>query len=76
MLCPYCQEEMQLGYMTNGLQPVHWMPDGARPSYSHFEVAEKAVLLINQFNPITSNGYKAQVHYCPKCSIVIASTKK
>ena len=28
MKCPYCQEEMQLGYIPNGGQPVQWIPNG------------------------------------------------
>ena len=49
MKCPYCQEEMQLGYIPNGGQPVQWIPNGERPSVLSFSIAEQGVPLINQF---------------------------
>ena len=76
MKCPYFQEEMQLGYIPNGGQPVQWIPDGERPSLLSFSVAERGVPLISQFKPLKANGYRAEAHYCSKCKIVIAQTKE
>ena len=55
MKCPYCQEEMQLGYIPNGGQPVQWIPNGERPSVLSFSIAEQGVPLINQFKPLKAN---------------------
>ena len=75
MKCPYCQKEMQRGYIPNGSQPVQWIPDNERPSFLSFSVAEQGVPLVNQFKPLKANGYKAEAHYCPDCKVVIAPTK-
>ena len=75
MKCPYCQEEMQLGYIPNGGQPVQWIPNGERPSVLFFSIAEQGVPLINQFKPLKANGYKAEAHYCSNCKVIIAPTK-
>ena len=75
MKCPYCQEEMQLGYIPNGGQPVQWIPNGERPSVLSFSIAEQGVPLINQFKPLKANGYKAEAHYCSNCKVIIAPTK-
>ena len=75
MKCPYCQKEMQRGYIPNGSQPVQWIPDDERPSFFSFSVAEQGVPLVNQFKPLKANGYKAEAHYCPDCKVVIAPTK-
>ena len=75
MKCPYCQEEMQLGYIPNGGQPVQWIPNGERPSVLSFSIAEQGVPLINQFKPLKTNGYKAEANYCSNCKVIIAPTK-
>lgn len=76
MKCPYCQNEMRLGYLHNGGQPVQWIPDGAKPSVRSFSVAEQGIPLINQFKPLSANGYQARAHYCPTCGVVLAPTKE
>ena len=60
MRCPYCQKEMQRGYIPNGSQPVQWIPDGERPSVLSFSVTEQGVSLVNQFKPLKANGYKVK----------------
>lgn len=62
MKCPYCQKEMRLGYIYNGKQPVHWIPNGGRPSVFAFSIAEQGVgvpllPMVNKFQLLT--GYKA-----------------
>lgn len=76
MKCPYCEEEMQVGYIPNGEQPVQWIPEGERGTLLAYKVAEKGVSLINQFKPLKANGYIAEAYYCPKCKIVLAKTKE
>lgn len=75
MNCPFCNRSMQSGYIPNGDQPVHWIPDGKKPSRFRFSVAEAGVTLINQYAPIKANGYKAEAYYCPVCKYVIAPTE-
>ena len=60
MKCPYCQKEMQLGYIPNGGQPVQWIPNGERASFLSFYIAEQGVPLINQFKPLKANGYSME----------------
>lgn len=76
MKCPYCQKEMQFGYLQNGSQPVQWLPDGEKPSMFSFSKAENGVELVNKFAPLKANGYKAEANYCPACKVVIAQTKE
>ena len=75
MNCPYCQNEMQSGYISNWSQPVQWLPDGKRPSMFAFSSAKDGIPLINQYEPLRARGYKAEAGYCPKCKIVIAPTQ-
>ena len=75
MKSPYCQKEMQLGYIPNGSQPMQWIPDDERPSIFSFSIAEQGVPLVNQFQPIKMNGYKAEAHDCPDCKVIVAPTK-
>ncbi len=74
MKCPCCQNEMRRGYIHNGNQPVQWIPEGKKPSAFSFSTAEDGVTLKNKFEPIRSNGYKAEAHYCGKCRLVVAPT--
>lgn len=76
MKCPYCQKDMEQGYISNWSQPVQWIPEGEKPSLLSFAPAEKGVALINQFKPLKAHGYKAEASYCSKCKIVIASTEE
>lgn len=76
MKCPYCQEEMRLGYIPNWAQPVQWIPEGERPSMLSFSTAKMGIPLVNQFRPLTAYGYRAEAHYCPGCRLVIAPAKE
>jgi len=49
MNCPYCQNEMPLGYIPSWSQPVQWLPDGKRPSMFAFTLAKSGIPLINQY---------------------------
>ncbi|NBH82311.1 MarR family transcriptional regulator [bacterium C-53] len=76
MNCPCCQNEMQAGYIPNWSQPVHWLPEGKRPSIFSHTVTGSGVPLLNQFKPLSAFGYKAEAYYCQKCKMVIARTKE
>lgn len=75
MKCPYCKNEMLLGYIPNGQQPVQWIPDGERPSLFSFVTSGTGVSLDNKFSPLKVNGYKAIAYCCIDCGIVLAPTK-
>ena len=75
MNCPCCGKDMMLGYIYNGNQPVQWIPHGKKPSAFAFSTAEGGVPLQNRFEPIKSNGYKAEAFYCGTCKLVVAPTK-
>ena len=76
MKCPYCQKEMQLGKISNWLQPIQWIPDGQKPSLFSFSVAQNGISLINQSKLLKVYGYKAEAYYSSKCRIIIAPTKE
>ena len=74
MNCPYCQNEMQLGYIPGWTLPGQWLPDGKRPSIFAFSVAEAGIPLMNEYK--FTHGYKAEAYYCSKCKVVIAHTQE
>ena len=45
MKCPYCEEEMSIGYIHNGNQPIQWLPSGKKPSIFRFSAVEDGVKL-------------------------------
>ena len=75
MKCPYCNKEMQTGMITNGTQPVQWIPKGSKPSLFSFSKAENGVTLINDFSLLRRNMYSAEAYYCPECKVVLAHTQ-
>ena len=76
MKCPYCEREMQMGYIYNGSQPVQWIPEGKRPSMWNFSTTEEGICLNSKFIFTKGSGYKAEAYYCGRCKIVIAPTKE
>lgn len=76
MKFPYCEKEMQAGYIHNGNQPVQWIPNGKKPSAFSFSTTAAGASLINKFEPFKSNGYAAEAHYCATCNLVVAPTHK
>ena len=73
MKCPYCDEEMSIGYIHNGNQPIQWLPSGKKPSIFRFSAVEDGVKLNSKFS---LNGYCAEAYYCNNCHIVIAKTER
>lgn len=73
MKCPYCDEEMSIGYIHNGNQPIQWLPSGKKPSIFRFSVVEDGVKLNSK---LSLNGYCAESYYCNTCHIVIAKTER
>ena len=73
MKCPYCEEEMSIGYIHNGNQPIQWLPSGKKPSIFRFSAVEDGVKLNSK---LSLNGYCAKAYYCNTCHIVIAKTER
>ena len=73
MKCPYCRQEMRLGYLQNSTQPVQWIPKGGKPSMWKGQPAQCGVPF-GGGNCIWK-GYTAEAHYCATCGVVIAKTK-
>lgn len=71
MKCPYCEKEMQTGYIPNGNQPVQWIPDGKKSPVLARSVSADGVSLDNSFS---LKGYQAKAHYCAACKLVLART--
>ncbi len=74
MECPYCKKEMKQGYLHNGRQPIHWIPDGGKPAILAYNTAKGGVSL--QHKPTSGiGGYRAEAYYCADCRVVIAKTE-
>ena len=75
MKCPYCQKEMQLGYIPSSKQPVQWIPKDEKPAPIAFMLAEKGIPLFGKFAWRFGGIYTAEAYHCDKCNIVLAYTK-
>ena len=73
MKCPYCQKEMQLGYIPSYKSPVEWLPKGSKPSPIAYRYSKNGVPLYNEHS--LRFGFKAEAYHCDKCNIVLAYTK-
>lgn len=65
MKCPYCQGEMQPGYIKSA-KPIHWSAEKKLyvfPSDHDVQVSESN----------TWNGAFAEASYCPNCKKCIVS---
>lgn len=74
MKCPYCAKEMLRGYLNNGRQPIHWIPEGKKPAALAFSMAKDGVCLCNTY--AMTRGYSAEAYYCDACRLVMAKTER
>ena len=75
MECPYCKKEMSEGYIHNGRQPIHWIPEDGKPSAFAFKTARGGVSLRHKPTTPAINGYQAEAYYCADCRMVLAKTE-
>ena len=74
MKCPYCSKEMSCGYIYNGRNPIHWIPNKKKHPLFAFKTAKDGINLYHTTSSILS-GYSAEAFYCDVCRIVIAKTE-
>ncbi len=75
MECPYCKKEMKQGYLHNGRQPIHWIPDGNKPAILAYNTAKGSISLRHKPTSPAINGYSTEAYYCAECCVVMAKTE-
>ena len=48
MKCPYCEKEMQSGYIPTDNTPAQWLPDGKRQSLLKIAYAKDCIKLLKK----------------------------
>ena len=48
MKCPYCEKEMQSGYIPTDNTPAQWLPDGKRQSLLKIAYAKDCIELLKK----------------------------
>ena len=61
MKCPYCNKQMEYGYLYNCNQPLEWIPDGKKPSKIAYTTTDDGVKLNNKFSLFKTGGYNAEM---------------
>lgn len=66
--CPYCQQEMEKGYIYNGKEDTVWTPENSKQSYLiNFPHENQIMLSKRKF--LSFN--KIKVYRCPLCKIQV-----
>ena len=74
-ICPYCNCEMQKGYLPGETKPVYWISEEERDTVFCCHVPDAGIELERaQTGKFLNMSYKACAYYCKKCRIVIAKT--
>ncbi len=68
MKCPYCEKEMQNGYIPTDTTPAQWLPEGEKQSLFKLKYSKNCKKLISEN---TSFGIHAIAYYCGNCGIVL-----
>lgn len=69
-VCPYCEEEMRRGFLTNRGYQLKWMPDGEKEGITVF--SGKEGIPLNRF--CFARNHKIEAYYCEHCHKVIIDT--
>ena len=70
MVCPYCHQEMEKGYVENIRDAVLWMPlKSTRHAWDRLTGRPSRGVSFGHTGLLY--GSKAIAHYCPKCDIVL-----
>lgn len=73
MKCPYCEREMQKGYIPTDNIPVQWIPENARQNLLKIKYAKNCKKLISDH---TAFGFHAIADYCENCGIILLQERR
>lgn len=68
-ICPYCGNEMQLGYMGGVRYQLEWIPEGKRQRVTL--LTKNTGIPLHKFNWI--KYHKVYAYRCDKCNVIIMS---
>ena len=73
MKCPYCDAEMQNGFVPTDETPAQWIPDGKKQSLlkNHYAKECKKIVYENTFL-----GIHAKADYCETCGIFLLKEER
>ncbi len=70
--CPYCNEQMEKGYIPTDAIPPQWIPEGKKINAIRFIVSKDGVELSGEKR---ASGHKAKAYFCKNCAIAILDAK-
>lgn len=73
MKCPYCNEEMNKGFIPTESH-TFWLPEGEKTPSNRLIVPKSAVRLV--LDESSKAWKKAIAFYCSKCNIIISTTER
>ena len=68
MKCPYCDAEMQKGFVPTDETPPQWIPDGKKTSLLKMKYAKDCKKIVFES---TSRGLTAVADYCEHCGVIL-----
>ena len=66
-ICPYCGEEMQLGYFGGVYHQLEWIPEGIKQRKTI--LTKPTGIPLNK--PSIFKFHKVEAYYCNRCGIVL-----
>lgn len=73
MKCPYCEKEMQSGYVPTDNTPAQWIPDGKRQSLLKTAYAKDCRKIASENSMF---GIRAKAYYCDVCGVFLLKEER
>ncbi len=73
MECPYCQKEMQRGYIPTDNIPAQWIPDGTRQSMFKLKYSKNCRKIVSEN---TAFGVHATAYFCEDCGVILLKEER
>lgn len=73
MKCPYCEREMQKGYIPTDNIPAQWLPNEKRQSLFKLKYSKDCKKIVSEN---TAFGMHAIAYYCGDCGIILLNEER
>ena len=74
MKCPFCDKELEEGFIHNPSQKLAFYEESLKPQVFTFCLPEGEKELVETHSIF--NGYRASALYCDNCNIVISKVRR
>ena len=68
MICPYCNNKMNRGFIKNREQKLSWIPDGEKAPLTSWSISKNGIALGNYS---FFSGGETVAFYCAECKKII-----